>query len=125
MAMKWKSRDITKLVMENSDRTQANLKKALATDGLMEHISIPWENVGFQDSNTVQYQWTVNLALWFVHILAGNDYAVDWNYDKLVNEQLAAETSTSHERQKRKRSNKPEPARDETFPKRVKSSGGT
>ncbi|TGJ84716.1 hypothetical protein E0Z10_g4064 [Xylaria hypoxylon] len=48
-------------------------------DGLMEFVSVPWENGC--DSNHHEYRrLTVNLALWFAHILAGNDHRLDWDW---------------------------------------------
>ncbi|KAK4032189.1 hypothetical protein C8A01DRAFT_20707 [Parachaetomium inaequale] len=61
------------------------LKKALATNGLMEYVSIPWEKPGPDGL-------TMNLALWFVHVLAGNGHAVDWDYEDLKSATLATET---------------------------------
>ncbi|RSL57782.1 hypothetical protein CEP54_008106 [Fusarium duplospermum] len=65
------------------------LKRQLIRDGLMEYVSIPWTNHhqgGTEDDET----WTINLALWFMHILVGNNYEVCWRYDRLQDETLAA-----------------------------------
>lgn len=53
----------------------------------MEFVSIPWEN-GCDDRHHSYKQLTVNLALWFTHILAGNHYKLDWKYRKLREEEL-------------------------------------
>jgi hypothetical protein len=71
--------------MEDSQRKLAALKSALATNGLMEYVSIPWEKPAPDGL-------TMNLALWFVHVLAGNGHAVDWDYDDLEDATLTAET---------------------------------
>ncbi len=71
--------------MEGSQRKLAVLKSALATNGLMEYVSIPWEKPAPDGL-------TMNLALWFVHVLAGNGHAVDWDYDDLEDATLTAET---------------------------------
>ena len=65
------------------------LRRRLIYNGLMEYVSIPWENhwEGFTDGHKT---WTVNLALWFVHILAGNHYEVRWEYGRLEDENLVA-----------------------------------
>ncbi|KAH6847091.1 hypothetical protein B0I37DRAFT_341049 [Chaetomium sp. MPI-CAGE-AT-0009] len=73
---------------------KAALRKALATDGLMEYVSIPWENHR-QGSSDDYDALTVNLALWFVHILAGNAHEVDWSYPELWNEQLTTGVCTA------------------------------
>ena len=53
----------------------------------MEYVSIPWAN--HNDGNPNDYaDLTVNLALWFVHILAGNAHAVNWSYPDLKKEAL-------------------------------------
>jgi hypothetical protein len=53
----------------------------------MEYVSIPWENHKRRDSDHYN-SLTVNLALWFVHILAGNAHEVGWSYPDLWEEQL-------------------------------------
>ncbi|KAH7133999.1 hypothetical protein EDB81DRAFT_802894 [Dactylonectria macrodidyma] len=65
------------------------LKRQLTRNGLMEYISIPWDNhsQGEVDGHDT---WTVNLALWFVHVLAGNNYEAGWQYGRLEDEKLAA-----------------------------------
>jgi hypothetical protein len=60
----------------------------------MEYVSIPWEN--YRKGNSDDYSaLTVNLALWFVHILAGNAHEVNWSYPPLGNEQLAIGVCTA------------------------------
>ncbi|KAF2971390.1 hypothetical protein GQX73_g2189 [Xylaria multiplex] len=56
-------------------------------NGLMEFVSIPWGN-GCDDNHHDYKELTVNLALWFAHILAGNHYKLDWDYRKLHEEEL-------------------------------------
>lgn len=64
------------------------LRNELINNGLMEYVAIPWDNhsSGSKEDVTV---WTVNLALWFVHILAGNNFEVSWSYVNLTAETLA------------------------------------
>lgn len=45
----------------------------------MEYASIPWDNTAPAGSKQPE-KWTVNLALWFMHILAGNNFRVGWGY---------------------------------------------
>jgi hypothetical protein len=60
----------------------------------MEYVSIPWEN--YRKGNSDDYSaLTVNLALWFVHILAGNAHEVNWSYPPLGNKQLAIGVCTA------------------------------
>ncbi|KAI8716382.1 hypothetical protein NCS52_00931700 [Fusarium sp. LHS14.1] len=66
------------------------LKRQLIRDGLMEYISIPWANHCQGDLESHE-TWTINLALWFMHILVGNQYEVCWRYDRLQDETLAAQ----------------------------------
>ncbi|KAI8663384.1 hypothetical protein NCS57_00939200 [Fusarium keratoplasticum] len=65
------------------------LQRQLIRDGLMEYISIPWANHRQGDLESHE-TWTINLALWFMHILVGNKYEVCWRYDRLQDETLAA-----------------------------------
>jgi myo-inositol-1-phosphate synthase len=45
----------------------------------MEYISIPWGNHR-PDRSKNYNEWTVSLALWFVHVLAGDEHEVEWAY---------------------------------------------
>lgn len=58
----------------------------------MEYVSIPWEN-HWEGGEESQETWTINLALWFVHILAGNNYEARWAYGRLEDEKLVALTA--------------------------------
>jgi hypothetical protein len=49
---------------------------------------VPWEN-GCDNHHHEYRQWTVNLALWFTHILAGNNHRLDWGYNRLCEEKFA------------------------------------
>lgn len=57
----------------------------------MEYVSIPWSRGS--DRDQVEREWTVNLALWFLHILAGYNYEVDWSYKPLEEEELGEKRS--------------------------------
>ena len=70
------------------------LKKRLATDGLMEYVSVPWDNHRSGDPEKYK-DLTVNLALWFIHILAGNRHEISWDYDALTSKKLATELNAS------------------------------
>ncbi|RFU28935.1 hypothetical protein B7463_g7381, partial [Scytalidium lignicola] len=70
------------------------LRKRLIHDGLMEYISIPWANRLEGDVRSHQ-TWTVNLALWYLHILAGNNYEADWRYNHLKDEKLTVPPTIS------------------------------
>ncbi|VUC21325.1 unnamed protein product, partial [Clonostachys rosea] len=61
------------------------LKKVLAENGLMEYVSIPWDNHCQGDPKDYE-KWTMNLALWFVHVLAGMDSDVRCVYKDLREE---------------------------------------
>lgn len=53
----------------------------------MEFVSIPWGN-GCDENHEDYRAWTVNLALWFTHVLAGNHYKLDWGYPALRDEKI-------------------------------------
>ena len=73
--------------LENRNDSAA-LDQCLVDDGLMEYVSIPWGNHRNGVSPEESKHWTVNLALWFIHILAGNNHQVNWDYGKLSTETL-------------------------------------
>jgi hypothetical protein len=54
----------------------------------MEYASIPWENHN-QGKPRAAEMWTVNLALWFIHVLAGHRYKVAWSYSLHEHENLS------------------------------------
>lgn len=58
----------------------------------MDYVSIPWSQGSAEDQ--FKDDWTVNLALWFLHILAGNGYEVDYGYKPLVDENLSEGKAT-------------------------------
>lgn len=45
---------------------------------MIEYVIVPWANHTQGGANST---WTVNLALWFVHVLAGHRFEVAWEYD--------------------------------------------
>lgn len=113
------------------DCTQPALKKALATDGLVEFVSIPWENKVYQTLGNPK-PWTVNLALWFVHILAGNHHKVKWDYPKLPDDQEREPSRRINKAESsapmpgRKRPNYPNESEDGNFrPKKPKMSSSS
>ncbi|KAF4957055.1 hypothetical protein FGADI_3470 [Fusarium gaditjirri] len=63
------------------------LRNELINNGLMEYVSIPWKNYSQGQRRSLDV-WTVNLALWFMHILAGNKFEVEWRYVDLTAETL-------------------------------------
>lgn len=68
----------------------------------MEFVSIPWGN-GCDDNHESYRKWTVNLALWFTHILAGNNYRIDWGYPHLRDEKIVEPPQQSPQGRKRAR----------------------
>ncbi|KAI8688677.1 hypothetical protein NCS55_00121900 [Fusarium keratoplasticum] len=71
---------------KNGSDSQEALTKSLRDDGLLEYVSIPWTN-HYQGDIDSYKDLTANLALWFVHVLAGNRYWVDWRYSPLTAEE--------------------------------------
>lgn len=59
------------------------MEQALRSNGLLQYVSIPWSEYS-RNKAEVPNNWTINLALWFMHILAGGESAVDWDYAPLV-----------------------------------------
>lgn len=87
------------LKSDGLEHTKNLLKQGLMDDGLLEYVSIPWDN-HHKGSLDEHRDLTVNLALWFVHILAGNHYKIDWDYGPLNAEGLLCqppEESTERE----------------------------
>ena len=66
--------------------SEAELRRAITTDGLMEYVAIPWQNHSEDDRESKQL--TVNLGLFVAHILAGNSHCLAWSYPKLAEEEL-------------------------------------
>jgi hypothetical protein len=66
----------------------------------MEWVSVPWETHRKSENENFRLL-TVNLALWLLHILAGNSYDVDWNYPPLREQHLISHTrpATEHTQQ--------------------------
>lgn len=68
----------------------------------MEFVSIPWGN-GCDEDHENYRAWTVNLALWFTHILAGNNYRIDWGYPHLRDEKIVEPPQQPARKRKRTR----------------------
>lgn len=86
----------------------------------MEYVSIPWDN--YRQGNPDDYgALTVNLALWFIHILAGNAHEVDWSYPDLQDEKLTAGVCTASSASE---NSGPEPDREESEPPQRRQSLG-
>ncbi|KAK3936570.1 hypothetical protein QBC46DRAFT_418644 [Diplogelasinospora grovesii] len=76
----------------SQESTDASLlRRRLISDGLMEYVSVPWDNDNGGDPDNYK-ELTVNLAVWFVHVLAGNGHQVDWDYPLLQSSTLNPET---------------------------------
>ncbi|CAH0057086.1 unnamed protein product [Clonostachys solani] len=61
------------------------LRERLAENGLLEYVSVPWGNHCQSDPKGYN-EWTMNLALWFLHVVAGNSSDVQWKYQDLKEE---------------------------------------
>ncbi|KAI0503068.1 hypothetical protein F5B22DRAFT_576462 [Xylaria bambusicola] len=62
-------------------------QEAVKTRGLMEYVSIPWRH-GTDENNDKYQKLTVNLALWVLHVLAGNHHQILDDYPDLHTEKL-------------------------------------
>lgn len=60
----------------------------------MEYVSIPWKH-GTDENNDQYKKLTVNLALWVLHILAGNHHQILGDYPDLHAEKLVLPVSPS------------------------------
>lgn len=65
-----------------------DIVQELIDDGLMEYISVPWSSAWDSEALPNEHTWTINLALWFVHILAGNHFEAAREYSSLNSETL-------------------------------------
>ncbi|KAF2973059.1 hypothetical protein GQX73_g619 [Xylaria multiplex] len=74
---------------EGGSSINLNPQQIVRTKGLMEYVSIPWTHG--TENNTDNYnKLTVNLALWVLHILAGNHHRILKKYPELSAEKLAS-----------------------------------
>lgn len=73
---------------------------------MMEYASIPWSNHCGGTDEIPDGKWTVNLVLWFLHILAGNEHHIDWEYELLSAQQLSRQSREDD------KSSSPEPEKD-------------
>ncbi|KAL7629019.1 hypothetical protein AAE478_000537 [Parahypoxylon ruwenzoriense] len=72
----------------DASREEDELLQALHDHGLMEYKSIPWSAHGDGKDPTYHKELTVNLTLWILHVLAGNNHKVGWDYLPLHKETL-------------------------------------
>ncbi|KAI0908728.1 hypothetical protein F4823DRAFT_597492 [Ustulina deusta] len=67
------------------NKTEQELNDLLCYKGVMEYVVVPWGNCRTKG----RYEnLTINLTLWVLCILAGQDYRPDWNYKTLLEERL-------------------------------------
>ncbi|KAI2469973.1 hypothetical protein F4781DRAFT_392443 [Annulohypoxylon bovei var. microspora] len=76
-----------------SNPENENLTDKLYYKGAMEYKAIPWENHSAEDGYR---ELTINLAIWFLCILAGNDHRPRWEYGPLAEEILASKVRSSN-----------------------------
>ncbi|KAI8955928.1 hypothetical protein F4801DRAFT_527387 [Xylaria longipes] len=70
----------------SDEMTEKKLNDLLWYQGVMEYAVVPWGNYRTKG----RYEnLTINLTLWVLCILAGQDYRPDWNYKALLEERLA------------------------------------
>ncbi|KEY75225.1 hypothetical protein S7711_11122 [Stachybotrys chartarum IBT 7711] len=74
-------------IQPGSDMDKRRLTREMKKRGLMEWVAVPWD-VHRASAEERFEKLTVNLALWFLHILAGNSHGLDWNYRRLRDEVL-------------------------------------
>ncbi|KAJ2998143.1 hypothetical protein NUW58_g422 [Xylaria curta] len=69
----------------SQNRMGKSLSDLLFYYGVMEYVAVPWSNCRTKG----KYEnLTINLTLWVLCILAGQDYRPDWNYKTLLEEPL-------------------------------------
>ncbi|KFA55662.1 hypothetical protein S40293_10917 [Stachybotrys chartarum IBT 40293] len=74
-------------IQPGSDMDKRRLMREMKKRGLMEWVAVPWD-VHRASAEERFEKLTVNLALWFLHVLAGNSHRLDWNYRRLRDEVL-------------------------------------
>lgn len=66
-----------------------NISASMKACGLMEYKSIPWSSHRGEGESVGDFKtMTMNLAIWFQHVLAGNNHELAWNYSPLIEEVL-------------------------------------
>jgi hypothetical protein len=73
-----------------AEQGQDWLEQALKNDGLMKYKSIPWTEHRNLEAASEYRQLTMNLSLWCMHVLAGNNHEVKWMYEPLHAEKKSA-----------------------------------
>ncbi|KAI0423512.1 hypothetical protein F5Y09DRAFT_228945 [Xylaria sp. FL1042] len=91
---------------------KATPQEAVKESGLMEYASIPWRH-GTDENNDKYNKLTVNLALWVLHVLAGNNHKILQNYPELRTEKLSPPVC------------RPEKTQQKSHPKRPRESEGS
>ncbi|CAG9986694.1 unnamed protein product [Clonostachys byssicola] len=70
---------------EPSTANPTLLRRRMQHNALLEYVSIPWSN-HCQGEPKAYNEWTINLALWFMHVAAGHSSRIQWSYPPLVEE---------------------------------------
>ena len=65
------------------------LRRQLMTNGLIEYVSIRWAD-HWNPAIQREEKLTVNLAMWYMHILAGNGHRAYWSPEGLESERLSS-----------------------------------
>ncbi|KAI1274740.1 hypothetical protein F5Y07DRAFT_204659 [Xylaria sp. FL0933] len=73
---------------ENPSIQERDLTSSLISHGLMEWKSIKWSEHRQQGENEEYRELTTSMALWVMHILAGNDNEIRQGYSPLIDEKL-------------------------------------
>ncbi|CAJ2506964.1 Uu.00g081500.m01.CDS01 [Anthostomella pinea] len=79
----------------DSSKRGDNLSSDLRSRGLMEWKSIKWSEHRREELVEEYRELTMNLALWIMHVLAGNDCEIKRRYDPLSQEEKRTSTISS------------------------------
>jgi hypothetical protein len=81
---------------ETDQRGEETPKRSAKKSGILEYRSIPWEN-----NNTRAHEGdknlTVNLALWWLYMMAAKDSSIRWLYGPLEEENLRIEPEEAYQ----------------------------
>jgi hypothetical protein len=71
--------------------------EAVRRDGVLEYKSISWKSHRGETPTDKYKELTINLALWWLHILADNSRSIDWEYRRLSTQTIAISLLRLHE----------------------------
>ncbi|KAH8894436.1 hypothetical protein GQ53DRAFT_820832 [Thozetella sp. PMI_491] len=81
---------LSQVVVSSTTRIsdETSIRRQMELNGVMEYKSIPWS--AHRKAETIENyeELTISLSLWLLHILAGNNSGISWEYNSLSEERL-------------------------------------